>query len=125
MHSDSEIVAEFIGYHQMALDTEMVLRRQGASWGPEIFSELAYDDPTRCWQIAKAISQSALPDDAMISLSVTLGTLLREHPEIIDTVAHDVREDQRLAKVMSWIEEDEYILPEIWAKVLAMSATEP
>lgn len=85
--TDAELVTEFIGYHRMALDRENILRRQGADWAPDSLGELAYDDPPRCWRIAKIIAQEKPGEEAMMVLGGTLSTLLREHPEIIDTVA--------------------------------------
>lgn len=120
-YTDEEVVREFLGYHRMALDRENVLRRQGESWASDLISDLIYDDPARCWRLVRAIALEAPNEDALMSLGVTLSGLFREHPEIIELVEREIREQTRLTEVMSWVMEDEQIDPSVWAQIELLS----
>ena len=120
-HSDSEIAAELIGYHRMALDKDNVLRRQGAEWVPAALTDLAYDEPERCWRIIRLAALLGPDEDALMSFGVTLSGLLTEHPELIDVIEQDVSENNRLTEVMSWVMEDEAIDRSVWARVESLS----
>lgn len=124
-HTDQEVVSEFLGYHRMALDRENVLRRQGESWASELLSDLVYDDPARCWRLIRAIALEPPNEDALMSMGVTLSGLFREHPEIMELVEREVREQPRLAEVMSWVMEDEQIDPSVWAQIELLSNIKP
>lgn len=87
--TDDELVAEFVGYHRLAVDAENILCRQGAEWAPDFLGELAYDDPARCWRVAKLIASSRPSEEALMYLGIALSSLLREHPEIIGTIESD------------------------------------
>lgn len=119
--TDTELVTEFIGYHRIALDRENILCRQGAEWAPDFVGELAYDDPARCWLIAKIIAQEKPGEEAMMVLGGTLSTLLREHPEIIDTVATDTKANGSLRELLSWVMEDENIPSKVWHVIEQLS----
>jgi hypothetical protein len=119
--TDSELVAEFIGYHRMALDGESILRRQGAEWGPDFLGELAYDDPARCWRVAKAVALQDPSDDVLMSLGVALSTLLGEHPQTIEVISTDVEADNRLHTLLSWVMADERIPQTVWLTIEELS----
>ena len=118
---DSEIVAEFLGYHHMALDSDDVLRRQGESWALDAIFDLAYDDPERCWRLMRAIAQESPNQEAMMSLGVKLGFLLLEHPEIINVISRDVCGNPQLVGLLTWVEEDENFAPVLWEQIVALS----
>lgn len=119
--TDAELVAEFIGYHCMALDSENILRRQGAEWAPSFLGELVYDDPERCWRVTKAIASGNPSEDAMMYLGVVLSSLLREHPEIIGIIEEDSKTNNELRVLLSWVMEDENIPERVWQKIEAIS----
>ena len=119
--TDTELAAEFVGYHRMALDRENILCRQGAEWAPNFLGELAYEDPERCWRVAKIIALEKPSEEAMMFLGVVMSSLLRVHPEIIDTVATDTKGDGRLQELLSWVMEDEHIPPQVWQMVEELS----
>jgi precorrin isomerase len=124
--SDSDIVAGYIGYHRMVLGEDRVLRRViETPWAVELVGDLAYDDPDRCWALLRAIAKEHPADDAMVSLGVTLGSLLTEHPGAIEMIESDVRRDSALSDLLTWIMEDEWISPEIWRRIEALSQSSP
>ncbi len=120
-HTDSEIAKELLGYHRMALDSENILRRQGASWAPDLLWDLSFHDPAHCWRVIQLAAMDKPNDDALLFFGVTVSSLLRDHPEIIDTIARDVQENPILSEVMSWVEEDDAIEPSVWSRVEFLS----
>lgn len=120
-HSDSEIVTELLGYHRMALDGDNVLRRQGAVWARDALADLMYDDPDRCWRVVRLAALEDPNEEALMFFGVTLSGLLRDHPELIEVMAHDVVENQKLSEVMSWVMEDEAIDPSVWSRIQSLS----
>jgi len=120
-HTDSEIAKELLGYHRMALDSENILRRQGASWACDLLWKLSCHDPARCWQVIQLAAMDKPNDDALLFLGVTIGGLLRGHPEIINTIARDAKENSSLSEVISWVEKDDAIEPSVWSQVELLS----
>ncbi len=120
-HPDSEIVTELLGYHRMALDSENVLRRQGADWARDVLTDLMYDDPDRCWRIVRLAALQDPNEEALMFFGVTLSGLLRDHPELIEVMAHDVVENPELSELMSWVMEDDAIDPSVWSRIESLS----
>ena len=52
---------------------------------------------------------------------VTLSGLLRDHPELIEVMAHDVVENPELSELMSWVMEDDAIDPSVWSRIESLS----
>ncbi|MER2513130.1 MAG: hypothetical protein ABTQ25_12085 [Nitrosomonas ureae] len=120
-HTDSEIITELLGYHRMALDSDNVLRRQGADWARDVLTDLMYDDPDRCWRIVRLAALQDPNDEALMFFGVTLSGLLRDHPELIEVMAHDVVENPKLSEVMSWVMEDDAIDSSVWSRIESLS----
>ncbi|GBL47425.1 hypothetical protein SFMTTN_3264 [Sulfuriferula multivorans] len=60
-------------------------------------------------------------EEALMFFGVTLSGLLRDHPDLIEVIAHDVAETPKLTEVMSWVMEDEAIDPSVWARIESLS----
>ena len=121
--NDAEVIDGYIDYHRMVLDNDGILRRLAETpWAVDFISDLVYEDPSRCWRLLCGIATKQPANDVMGSLGVTLGSLLREQPSMMDTIEKDVRTDKRLVELISYIMEDEYIRPDIWARIEAISS---
>ena len=101
----------------MALDSENVLRRQGAPWARDVLMGLAYDDPDRCWRVISLVALQTPNEEALTFLGVTLSGLLCEHPSQIEAIAHDVAQNPKLSELMSWVAEDDAIETAVRSRV--------
>lgn len=121
--SDIEVIHAYIDYHRMALDNIGVLRRiEEAPWAVDFVSDLVYDDPNRCWRLLRGVAAERPKDDVMVSLGVTLGSLLRERPDMMTTIETEFVANNWLGGLMSYVMEDDYIRPDIWARIEEISS---
>jgi hypothetical protein len=109
-------------YHRIVLDAQGVLRRLDTSWAVDLLGELAFEDPDRCWSIAKEVFARQPPEDVLTTLGALLGTLFGQHPTILAAVRQDVEGDPTTAELVSWTMADDQIDAEVWAEIERLSA---
>jgi hypothetical protein len=116
------VINAYMNYHSMELDNEGILRRvEKTCWALDFVSDLVYEDPSRCWTLLRDIAKRRPASDAMISLGVTLGSLLREQPTLMNLIENDIESDKSLSELMSYVMEDETISTDIWLRIEAIS----
>ncbi len=120
--SDAEVIAGYLGYHQIVLAPDKIFRRVVEKpWAVDYVGALAYENPERCWRLVSTMAIARPGEDVMTFLGVALTSALREHPLLIERIEADVRVDAHAAELLSWVLEDEGIEPDVWHRIERLS----